>query len=257
MSFTLNDFPNAEVAARPLAKAIAADLSAALATTTRALLLVSGGRSPSTLFKALFDETVEWSRIDISLVDERSVAPDAEAANAALVRASLMSGPARQARWLPLMPPEVFAAAADPWQAAERAAVLANANAALMQPAVIVLGLGTDGHTASLFPDASQWPDAAISQARYVCVQPGGAPHARVSLSLPALRLQKRCYMWAVGAEKVATLERLQQLPPVQQMLRGRNVDEAGKRLLMQAGPVACLMADPVAQLDVYCSNIE
>jgi len=257
MSVKMNDFPTAKLAAHQLATAIAADLCTALATTERALLLVSGGRSPITLFKVLSTKEVEWSRIDISLVDERSVAPDGEAANAGLVRASLMSGPARQARWLPLMPSEVFATAKDPWRAAQEATALANVNVALLQPAVIVLGLGTDGHAASLFPDAPQWPDAAISPARYVCIQPAAAPHARVSVSLQALRLQKRCYMWAVGTEKVATLERLRQLPLVQQMHQGGEVNEAGKRLLMQAGPVACLMADPLVQLEVYCSNIE
>lgn len=248
MSFTLHAFPSAKSAARQLAQAIAEDLRTTLATQERALLLVSGGRSPVTLFDALSSQTVAWHRIDLSLVDERSVALDADDANAVLVRRTLMAGPAREARWHPLMPAEVFASTSDPWQAAQRAAALANNDIALRQPAVIVLGLGTDGHTASLFPDAPQWADAATSTARYVCLQPGHAPYARVSLSLHALRMQKRCYMWAVGADKGATLTRLQQLPVLQQ---------PQQNMLLQAGPVACLMADPLTTLDIFYSDDE
>jgi len=247
MSVNINVFSHAEMAASQLAAAIASDLHAALAEKPRALLLVSGGKSPVPLFTALANEAVDWRRVDISLVDERAVAPEAQQANAALVRAELMSGPAHAACWIPLMPEEIWKTSGHAWQAIERAAELANADTALMTPAVVVLGIGTDGHTASLFPDAPEWPNAAITSARYVCLQPPEAPYARLSLSLQALRNQRRCYMWAVGSGKTATLAKLQQTA-------SNTIDI---NILHRAGPVACLMADPAVQLEVYCCDID
>ncbi|MES2831868.1 MAG: 6-phosphogluconolactonase [Pseudomonadota bacterium] len=250
MGLELHRFPTTDLAARALAQAVAADLEAALTMQERALLLVSGGRSPISLFAALAQQPLQWQRIDISLADERSMPTNADAANAGLVRNSLMVGAASAARWIPLMTTEVFAAAADPWQAAQQAASLANSESALATPAATILGLGNDGHTASLFPDALQWPHAAETEARYVALQPTQAPHARVSLSLKALRQQKRCYLWAVGADKLLTLTRLRQ---VCSEAAAQGID--GSKTLLEAGPVACLIADPVLQLRAYCTE--
>lgn len=240
MSLALSCFASPDQAATALVGAIAADLHAALQRRDRALLLVSGGSSPRLLLQTLACQPLPWDRIDISLVDERSVAAGASAANGTLVQSTLLAGAARAARWIALMPPAVFDAAEDAWQAARRAAHHANHNPALRMADVVILGLGNDGHTASLFVDAPQWPDASTTAARYLALQPQHAPHARITLSLPALRAQGQCYLWTIGAEKLATLQHLQQpdTPP----------------RLPPAGPVARLIADPGFLLSVYCS---
>ncbi|MBC7513564.1 MAG: 6-phosphogluconolactonase [Herminiimonas sp.] len=250
MTIEIHRFDDSQQAAQALAGAVAADLRQVLLRQPRALLLLSGGRSPVAVFAALAAEPLAWDRIDVSLVDERSVAPGAPAANAALVEASLLVDAARAARLIALMPTAVFQAAADPWDAALQAAARANADPSLARPDVVVLGMGNDGHTASLFNDAPQWPEASTTGSRYVALQPQAAPHARVSLSLQALQQQKQCYLWAVGADKSATLAGLAQAVKIAQLTT------AGVAALAHAGPaVACLIADPTLLLQAYCSD--
>ena len=237
MTLEVLDFPTAATAAVALADAVAHDLRAALTSRPRTLLLVSGGRSPLPFFAALAQQVLPWERVDVSQVDERSVAADSAEANALLVRQHLLVGAAATARWIALLPAEMFEQAADPMAAARRAATQATAEPLLGAPDAVILGMGNDGHTASLFADAPQWAEAATTTDRYVALQPGTAPHARISLSLQALRGQKRCYLWATGPAKMATLQRLQQGSAT--------------------GPVALLVADPDVILSAYCSRAD
>ncbi|WP_164931904.1 6-phosphogluconolactonase [Janthinobacterium sp. 17J80-10] len=248
MALQLTTFKTADDAAQALALQVSKDLHQVLAQEQeRALLLVSGGRSPLPFFAALAQQPLAWENIDISLVDERSVRPDHPDANAALVREHLLCGPAAAARFLPLM--SHVAAATDPWLWARRSVQVANANPALVKPAVIVLGLGTDGHTASLFADAPQWHEATTTERRYVALQPGQAPHARVSLSLHALAAQHACYVWSGGAAKLEVLRRASTLAAA---VADGSLDAA---TLDGAGAIARLVADPGVILKVYHSQ--
>ena len=249
MTLAIERFCSTEEAARALAGAVALELEAALAQQPRALLLVSGGRSPLALFAALRVQPIAWERIDISLVDERCIAADVaadDAANAALVCTHLLRDAAAAARWIALVPDQTVPAGATPFERAQDAADRANCNPLLARAAVIVLGVGSDGHTASLFADAPQWPRAQVTPQRYLALQPGAAPHARISLSLSALRQQGRCHVWAVGAEKSEVLTRLQ----------ARVSARAGARAEATAddGAMACLIADPALALTAYCT---
>lgn len=254
MTLEIHRFDDSQTAGPALADAIAADLLDRLQSQARALLLVSGGRSPITLLLALAQKALPWDRIDVSLVDERSVAPGSEAANAMLVQEKLLTGDVRAARWIPLMPPGLFEGASDPMDAALLAATRACNDPALANPAVIVLGVGADGHTASLFADSPQWEQARTTCDRYVALQPGLAPHARVGLSLQALRSQGKCYLWATGPEKSATLARLEQFCDAVRKNSAARPAEVMTQLA-QAGPVACLIDDPKCILRAYCSE--
>ncbi|WP_158592262.1 6-phosphogluconolactonase [Noviherbaspirillum sedimenti] len=250
MALQLTTFKIAEEAALALALQVSEDLRMALASGPaggRALLLVSGGRSPLPFFAALAQQPLPWEHIDVSLVDERSVSSGDPDSNATLVGKHLLTGAAAAARLLPLM--AVVAKATDPWLWARRSAQLANANPALARPAAIVLGLGADGHTASLFPDAPQWPEAASTSRRYVALQPGQAPHARVSLSLRALAAQRVCHVWSGGAAKLDVIMRAQALAAA---VADGLIDAA---VLDDAGPFARLVADPHITLKVYHSQ--
>lgn len=248
MALQLATFKTADDAAEALALQVSKDLhQALLQTQDRALLLVSGGRSPLPFFSALAQQQLPWENIDISLVDERSVLPEHPDSNAALVCEHLLCGPAAAARFLPLM--SHVAAATDPWLWARRSAQVANANPALVTPAAIVLGLGTDGHTASLFADAPQWQEATTTARRYVALQPGQAPHARVSLSLHALVAQRACYVWSGGAAKLDVIRRASVLAAA---VADGSLDAAA---LDNAGAIARLVSDPDVTLKVYHSQ--
>lgn len=208
MALQLASFDHSADAAQALAECVCGDLQSALSNHARALLLVSGGRSPLPFFTALSPQPLAWSQIDLSLVDERSVPPHHTDANAVLVQQHLLVGAAAAARWLPLLSAHDAETINDPWALACHAADAANRNPALAAPAVVVLGIGTDGHTASLFADAPQWSEACTTTARYIALQPAQAPHSRISLSMSALRAQRNCYVWAVGSDKRATIDR-------------------------------------------------
>ncbi len=262
MTIQFHLFEDAGVAAQALADAVRGDLQQALETAPRALLLVSGGRSPLPLFALLATQPLPWAQIDVSLVDERCV-PLADAdSNSALVARHLLVGAAAAARWVPLVDETLASHASDEWPVAQQAAIAANDNAALAQAAVIILGLGNDGHTASLFVDASQWDEARQTSARYIALQPQAAAHARVGLSLQALIGQHHCYVWSSGADKLATLERLVALVhDVSEHFTDHLTDQLTDQLtdsltdhLADAGPLALLIAHPKVTLHVFHS---
>lgn len=213
MSLQLQHFDSSAEAAQALSRIVAADLGNALQRQTQPLLLVSGGRSPLPFFSALSQQPLAWHQMNISLVDERSVPLTHADSNTALVRRTLLTGAASSAHWIALAPPALTNTNVDPWMVACQAADTANRNPALMTVTTIVLGIGIDGHTASLFADAPQWPKARTTDSRYLAVQSPSAPHPRISLSLNALIAQQHCYLWAVGADKLATIERCSHLP--------------------------------------------
>src|SRR5690606_4693388 len=128
---------------------IAGAIVRALDRGDRARLLLSGGSTPLPVLRALAQAALEWPRIDIGLVDERDVAAGDDDSNAQLVRESLLlplAAEGHAVRFHPLR--ERAPSAAD-------AVALANADPCVDPAgAVVVLGMGEDGHTASLFPGA-------------------------------------------------------------------------------------------------------
>ncbi|MDD4886354.1 MAG: 6-phosphogluconolactonase [Thiomonas sp.] len=161
-----------------LTQAVATALAADFAQNGRALLAVSGGRSPIPLFHALAQAPIDWARVTIALVDERVVPADHADSNAALVRAHLLTGAAAQARFLPLVD--------DPQ---DLAGCVTRANAQLRALALPIsaalLGMGDDGHTASLFPGAPELAaglDPAYPDAYLAITPPPGRPKAGIPL---------------------------------------------------------------------------
>jgi 6-phosphogluconolactonase len=182
------------------ADVIVSALAHALETRGRASLAVSGGSTPGPMFDRLADSDLDWGRIDVFQVDER-VAPDGDAARNVVGLREHLGVDLLPDRRLHPMPVGLGADAAAPAYAATLRSVLGD-------PAVldvVHLGLGDDGHTASLVPG-----DAALGVRDHDVAATGTfRGHRRVTLTYPAL-CRARLVVWlVVGADKAGALDSL------------------------------------------------
>ncbi|MBU9477169.1 6-phosphogluconolactonase [Burkholderia multivorans] len=197
----IHAFDTQEAQSEALAQAVGDALRAAHARPARParpLLAVSGGTSPRPFLQTLSHAALDWAGVDITLVDDRWVPDHDAASNARLVRDTLLQHAAAPARFLPLV---------DTHAALDAHVAALNANPDYRVPDVAVLGMGEDGHTASIFADAPEWDHAIATPERFVAVHPGAAPHARVSLSLDALKRVGRLFLLIAGDRKREVLD--------------------------------------------------
>lgn len=187
--------------ASQLAEAVAEALREDLGRQERALLVVSGGSTPKPFFTALSRAELPWARVDVTLADERWVAEDAADSNARLVRETLLRGPAEAANFVPLT-----SDAATPEQGV---AEVAERVMALSWPAsVVILGMGGDGHTASLFPDSQELGLALSTAEPLVAVRTPSQPQPRITLSADRLHQARRHFLHLSGEDKRSVLGR-------------------------------------------------
>jgi 6-phosphogluconolactonase len=193
-----------------LAQDIATRLAGGIAARGFAVLSVSGGKSPIALFEALRVIDIDWSKVRVTLADERCVPCTHADSNAGLVHTHLLQDLAAKAQLVPMVDatseplasPTVYAQHAD---AALRAAGTAD---------VLVLGMGTDGHTASLFPEAPNLPVALALNNTQACVAitlsqpPANAPYPRITQTLARLLTARHIVLPLSGADKLQTLQR-------------------------------------------------
>ncbi len=186
--------------AQALAKTIADRLSNAINATGDASLVVSGGSTPKPLFEALRVHELDWSKVSITLADERWVPESDSDSNAAFVKKTLLQDKAAQARFISL-----YVDGETP--EAGVATVHARLKSMAQPFTVLVLGMGGDGHTASLFPDAPGTEQAMIETESLVSiVKPTTVPQARITLTLAALMNTPCQLLHITGAEKRALL---------------------------------------------------
>lgn len=222
---------NAELS-QELAGRIAADLAAALAQRSRAILAVSGGSTPKPLFEALSLQPVAWSRVIVTQVDERWVEDDHVDSNARLIKQYLLQNRAAAAEFLGMKTPDASPFAAE-------AAVSAKLAPCAEGIDVVVLGMGDDGHTASFFPGAATLARALDPVGTELCVavRPPSAPHDRMTLSLATLLRARHAYLHIVGAAKQAVLNRANGPGEIAQL------------------PIRALLRSEAPALEIYCAN--
>jgi len=195
----------------------------------RATLLVSGGSTPLNLFKLLSNADIEWSKVTVSLVDERFVPDGHKDQNGELVKANLLQNKALKAQFIPLV------------QNAEDATsnldqVRSSFSSNHFPLSVVILGMGTDGHTASLFPDAPELDEGMdLNQSEWLMItNPKVAPHQRITFTRKALLNTNRLILHCYGQEKALILK------------------EAEQKLDYHIYPIAAFMGQDMIDLEVY-----
>ena len=204
----LLEYADEEMLAIDLANVLAGELKSALNQQDRVLFVVPGGTSPGPVFDALCDANLDWSRVDVMLSDERWVPEVHVRSNTRMIRERLLVGRAAAARYLPL-----YVKAADP------DAVLAELEAAIVPRlpiSVLLLGMGSDMHTASLFPKGDNL-DLALSDRAPVLVsmRTPDQPEPRITLSAHVLNDAMAKHLLITGRAKRAALERAQSMTRV------------------------------------------
>lgn len=202
MALTQKHFDTPEALTEQFAQQLTEILREGIATRGRASLVVSGGRTPVGLFQTLSQVDLDWAKVDITLADERWVNEDDEASNTRLVHEHLLQNKAAAAHFVALK--------TDDADAADGIAQAESRLSSMAQPFdALILGMGEDGHTASLFPCSAQIEDGLNMSSGKIClaVQPTTAPHQRISLTLPALLNSRNIFIHLTGEKKKVVLE--------------------------------------------------
>ena len=190
-------YDSREEASAAAAEHIADALTRRLDRQKAASLVVSGGTSPVKCFEALAHKDIDWSRVGILPSDDRWVPGEHDDSNERLVRDKLLVNGAASAELLPFFASEV--------SVEERAAALDQEIRFVPFPfACSLLGMGADGHFASLFPDAENLAEGLDLESRTLClpVKTAASPHARISLTLAALSRSDEIVLLFFGSEK-------------------------------------------------------
>ncbi len=191
----LHSFSEAHLLTEDLAEQLKYILCNAIAKRGHAYMVVSGGKTPIDLFKTLAKIDLPWSKVTLTLADERCVPPDNADRNERLVRHYLLQHEAATAHFLSL------------YHEGYSVEETANMIASLPTFDAVVLGMGEDGHTASLFPCAHELSLGLDDNAAAVLqITPKNASHQRVSLSKRRLLNSRVIFFHLVGHKKLAVL---------------------------------------------------
>ncbi|HST55701.1 MAG TPA: 6-phosphogluconolactonase [Solirubrobacteraceae bacterium] len=196
----LTTFADAEAVAARAAVEIASQLQRARAERGVAQLALSGGSTPQRTYELLASELSDWDSIEVWFVDERCVAPDHEQSNYRAAAAALLSPAGIPAECVQRMEGELGPHAGARRYAEKLGALVPVGDRGLPELDVVVLGIGPDGHVASLFPGCTQ-----LAEERALVLDVTDSPKPppeRITLSLGVLRAARCCLLLATGASK-------------------------------------------------------
>ncbi|MBA6289071.1 6-phosphogluconolactonase [Colwellia sp. MB3u-4] len=198
--YQINEFEQRELLDEALADKIATLLTAAVDSKGKASIAVSGGSTPKGFFQALSKKKLAWEAITITLADERWVDIDSSDSNTKLVHEYLMQNEAVKAKFFYLKQGEILS---------DETLTDLNlaANQQLLPLDVLILGMGEDGHTASLFPCSDEITQCLAKDSQALLkVTPKTAPHQRISFSFAALAQSKNTFLHISGISKKQVL---------------------------------------------------
>lgn len=201
MSSILKKFNTTDLLVEELALKIIKDLQESILKKDSASLLVSGGNTPKPLFEKLSSIDFQWEKVTIALVDERWLDPTHCQSNENLVKKFLLKNHASKASFVGMYGFNKEALACEQ---------LCTETYKNFYPFdVVILGMGNDAHTASLFPNNSRLKEAFDLNNDSLClsIEPDTAPYTRMSLNLKAILNSQKIYLHIEGEEKFKVLE--------------------------------------------------
>ncbi|TSJ89341.1 6-phosphogluconolactonase [Gilliamella apicola] len=211
--FTLNKYPNSQLLIEDLTAHIVKALQQAINNKGHASIAVSGGKTPIPLFKLLSQQDLDWHNVFITLVDDRWVDDTDDASNEKLVLTYLLQNKAKLANFVGLKN-----SCDNPFDGAEITDKILNKIP--MPFDVLILGMGEDGHTASLFPGAANLMAGLDMKSgrKVVGMTPLTAPLDRITLTLPTILDSQNIYLHLVGESKMQVLEQAEKGDDINQM---------------------------------------
>lgn len=226
--FTLNKYANSQLLNEDLSRHIVSELKQAIKQKGHASLAVSGGTTPIPLFILLSQQDLNWSCVFITLVDDRWVKDSHEASNEKLVKTYLLQNKAKFANFIGLKN-----SSDNPFTGS---VITDKLLTKIPMPFdVLVLGMGEDGHTASLFPGAANLAEGLDmnSNRKVIGMTPLTAPFDRITLTLPTILNSQNIYLLLVGQSKMSVLEQAEKSNnitemPIRAVLQQDKVDVTG-----------------------------
>jgi len=200
-------YPDAEVMMMDLGNTLAGELENALLTNDQVSFAVPGGTTPGPIFDVISEANhIDWARVSVMLTDERWVPETSERSNTRLLKQRLLVNAAAAATYVPLY--------GDAETPEEKLPELAANLAEKLPVSVMLLGMGADMHTASIFPGADQLDTALYGDKLLVPMRAPGAPEPRITLSTKVLNGAIKRHIVIKGADKLEALEKAQTLSP-------------------------------------------
>jgi 6-phosphogluconolactonase len=223
--FEQNNFDTREQLDLALADKISGILQQAISQKGKASIAVSGGSTPKGFFKVLSNKNIDWDKVTITLADERWVDINSDDSNTRLVHENLLQNKAAAAKFFHLKQGEDLC---DETLADLNIA----ANSTLLPLDVLILGMGEDGHTASLFPCSAQIKQALDinNDNALMKVEPKTAPHQRITFSFASLSQSKNTFLHLCGDNKKQVLAKALNGDdvfdmPIRKFLQADNID--------------------------------
>lgn len=193
-NYKINSFENDEALSDALCERIVSDLSAGIEKNGRAYLAVSGGNTPKKVFEKLSKSDLFWTKVIVTLVDERWVKPNDLKSNEKLVKEHLLQNKARTALFIPLKNRLI--------KAEDGEKITRNRLKSIKNFDVVILGMGDDAHTASFFPHAKEL-DTAFNTQEFCCATTATVePLERMTLSRGFLLSTKNLILHIEGKKK-------------------------------------------------------
>lgn len=195
-------FQSRAAADAAVTKIIASTIESSVAANGQAVILLSGGSTPGPAYALLSQQDLAWNKTAVGLVDDRWVPETDDGSNAAMIRRVLIQGQASQAKFIPMVP-----AHAKPQDGT--AEIEQRMSGLTRNPDLCLLGMGTDGHTASWFPGSQglaaamdiDTPQTVAAIDAKGCAVAGKHPD-RITLTLPAVMRASKLVLFITGDEK-------------------------------------------------------